>query len=239
MSGNTVDYNSALFGGGLDIFGATQVNMSNDNINFNTAAGANPGGQVAGGGLCIVESNVSSSGDTVDSNTAQISGAGGAAGGGFYIVGINEPFSFNVSLSNDTVDYNTVIANSGGVAAGGGLEVIGGSLNLKMSNDFVEYNVAQGGSSSTSAGGNAYGAGMDFESGATVTLCTVTVEFNTATGGTGSPNGIGYGGGIYIGSGATVYIDTFTVNNTINNTDSSGLNGSTANIDGTYILQNC
>jgi hypothetical protein len=36
-----------------------------------------------------------------------------------------------------------------------------------------------------------------------------------------------------------VYIDTSTVNNTINNADSSGLNGPTANIDGTYILQNC
>jgi hypothetical protein len=38
---------------------------------------------------------------------------------------------------------------------------------------------------------------------------------------------------------ATVYIDTFSVAKTINNTDGSGLNGPTANIDGTYILQNC
>jgi hypothetical protein len=29
------------------------------------------------------------------------------------------------------------------------------------------------------------------------------------------------------------------VANTLNNTDSSGTNGSTAIIDGTYILQNC
>jgi hypothetical protein len=36
-----------------------------------------------------------------------------------------------------------------------------------------------------------------------------------------------------------VYIDAFTVANTVNNTDGSGLNGTTANIDGTYILQNC
>ena len=83
-----------------------------------------------------------------------------------------------MSLSHDTVDYNTVIGNSGDVAAGGGLEVVGATL--KMSNDFVENNVAQGSSSTSSAGGNGYGAGMDVESGATVTLCTVTVEFNTA-----------------------------------------------------------
>jgi hypothetical protein len=49
------------------------------------------------------------------------------------------------------------------------------------------------------------------------------------------------GGGIYIASGATVYIDSFTVAHTINNTDNSSLfgNGSTANIDGPYIPQNC
>jgi hypothetical protein len=34
-------------------------------------------------------------------------------------------------------------------------------------------------------------------------------------------------------------MDSFTVANMINNTDSSGLNGSTANIDGAYILKNC
>ena len=41
---------------------------------------------------------------------------------------------------------------------------------------------------------------------------------------------------MYIVPGATVYLDSFTVANTINNTDNSGLNGPTANIDGTYTL---
>jgi hypothetical protein len=50
----------------------------------------------------------------------------------------------------------------------------------------------------------------------------------------GSP-GRGEGGGIYIASSTTVYLDAFTVANTINNADSSGTNGTTANIDGTYI----
>ena len=67
------------------------------------------------------------------------------------------------------------------------------------------------------------------------------VEFNTAKGGTGTTNGTGYGGGIYIGyeSGSVIYIDSFTVTNAIKNTDGSGTNGSTANIDGTYIPPNC
>jgi hypothetical protein len=50
------------------------------------------------------------------------------------------------------------------------------------------------------------------------------------------PTPAAYGGGIYIATGATVYLHAFTVANTINNTDESGLNGLTANIDGTYTL---
>jgi hypothetical protein len=42
------------------------------------------------------------------------------------------------------------------------------------------------------------------------------------------------GGGIYIASGAAVSIDRSTV--VTNNTDHLGLNGSMANIDGSYIL---
>jgi hypothetical protein len=75
----------------------------------------------------------------------------------------------------------------------------------------------------------------------TLTLCNDSVQNNTAQPGFGGyPNtGTGAGGGLLIASGATVHIDSFTVANTINNTDSSGTNGSTANIDGTYILKNC
>ena len=78
----------------------------------------------------------------------------------------------------------------------------------------------------------------------TVTLCNDSVQSNSALGGTYNPGGQGFGGGIYIVSGATVYIDAANVDNkdpTVvnNNTDSSGLNGSTANIDGLYTLKNC
>ena len=78
----------------------------------------------------------------------------------------------------------------------------------------------------------------------TVTLCNDTVQSNSALGGLQSIPGQGFGGGIYIVSGATVYIDAASVDNkdpTVvnNNSDSSGLNGTTANIDGSYILKNC
>ena len=72
-------------------------------------------------------------------------------------------------------------------------------------------------------------AGGLYVAGGTVTLTKGTVESNFVNG--------GYGGGLFIAKGATVYLDSFTVANTINNTDSSGLNGPTANIDGTYILR--
>jgi len=92
----------------------------------------------------------------------------------------------------------------------------GGTVNL--SSDTVNSNVAG------QSGGGLYIAG-----GSTVTFCNDTVAFNSDF----------TGGGMYIEFGTTVYIDSFTVANTINNTDNSGLNGPTANIVGTYILQNC
>jgi hypothetical protein len=61
--------------------------------------------------------------------------------------------------------------------------------------------------------------------GGTATLTNDQMNSNTAT---------LFGGGLYIASGATVSLDSFTIANIINNTDSSGLNGPTANIDGSY-----
>jgi hypothetical protein len=148
-----------------------------------------------------------------------------------------------ITLTGVTLENNTALGGEGGEGGcpgpdygnggngfGGGLDVAGGNVTVS-SNTFVEYNTAKGGSAGSKPG-TGYGGGI-YVAGGTVTLCNDTVEYNTATG------GAGFGGGIYIVSGATVYLDSFTVANTINNTDSSGLNGPTANIDGTYILQNC
>ena len=70
----------------------------------------------------------------------------------------------------------------------------------------------------------------------TVTLTSCTVQGNSASDSPVGSGTTGEGGGIYLYPGATVYLDSFTVANTINNTDESGLNGSTANIDGMYLL---
>jgi hypothetical protein len=111
--------------------------------------------------------------------------------------------------------------------------------NVTLSADMVASNVARTAPTYPIA---AEGGGIYIASEATVTLCNDTVQSNTAddtcanaTGGSANS----YGAGIYIQSGATVYIDSFTVAHTINNTVIPGLNVSTANIDGTYILRNC
>jgi hypothetical protein len=80
--------------------------------------------------------------------------------------------------------------------------------------------------------------------GGSVILCSVMVESNTAMGPSVPPGDQYFGGGIFIAPGATVYIDVSSVDSVdptvvTNNTDSSGLNGSTANIDGSYIVQSC
>jgi hypothetical protein len=54
------------------------------------------------------------------------------------------------------------------------------------------------------------------------------------TGSTLSGNSAQLGGGIFIESGAAVSLDAVTVAQIINNTDNSGPNGPTANIDGSY-----
>jgi hypothetical protein len=137
--------------------------------------------------------------------------AGLGEGGGIAIFGTG-------TLSNDTVELNS--ANDGGGV------VIGGTVTL--SNDTVESNTA---SYDSFVGGGGLGGGILIGGSGTVTLCNDTVQNNSAG---------AYGGGIYIYSYYTnLYIDSFTVAHTINNTDSSGKNGSTANIDGTYILKNC
>jgi hypothetical protein len=74
-------------------------------------------------------------------------------------------------------------------------------------------------SNTATIGGGVFVAGV-------VTLTNDTVESNSAS----------LGGGLYIATGATAYLDRSTIANTVNNTDSTGLNGITANIDGSDIV---
>jgi len=122
------------------------------------------------------------------------------------------------------------------------LFVAGGIVTL--SGDTIANNGAWGDVAGTldARDGTGFGGGL-YVAGGSATLCNDTVESNTASSFAGR-DPFGFGGGIYIASGATVYIDTAAVDSVdptvvSNNTDSSGTNGSTANIDGTYILKSC
>jgi hypothetical protein len=237
LSNDTVNSNTAPWGGGLYVSAngpASTVTLTGVTVDSNKATGKNPTYSPLGGGLFVGGGTVTLSSCTVEFNAAaQAPGAIEgleAVGGGLYMNG------GTVNLSGSLVEYNSATGgpNGNAIAAGatgGGIAVWGGTVTF--SGDVIENN--------TATGGNAIGAGL-FVGNGTVTLCNDMVEFNTATGGIGG-NGQGFGGGMYITPGSApgfaVYIDSFTVANTINNTDGSGLNGPTANIDGTYILKNC
>jgi hypothetical protein len=197
------------FGAGVYVAGGT-ANITGATIDNNVAVGGN-GGSIDPGGVGFPP-------------TAP---AGNASGGGVYIA------AGTVTLSSDTVDGNQAkgggVQQNGGSAFGGGICLAAGTVTL--SSDTVVGNSATPGA--MGYGGLVEGCGIYIGSQATATLCNDTVESNS------HGPGPSEGGGIYIASGATVYIDSFTVANTINNTDGSGLNGPTANIDGSYILRNC
>jgi hypothetical protein len=207
----------------------------------------------------LVQNNsaVGGNGGNAYSEPGGMGGNGGnASGAGVYMAG------GTANLAHVTLSGNLVVGGNGGVglnafgggrfnagyggnAFGAGLYVAGGSVTL--SDDIVEHNEAFGGSNSTSGAPlqfqDAYGGGI-YAAGGSVTLCGDTVEYNTAKGSINMPTGHGYGGGIYIAPAATVSIDLAKVDAVdptvvTNNTDDSGTNGSTANIDGMYIVQNC
>ncbi len=184
--------------------------MSNTTINGNSASCLLTSLGDYGGGLYVAGGTVTLTNCAVDSNTTN---AQVTYGGGLYVAG------GSVTLSNTTVGSNSA-------EYGGGLYVAGGTVTL--ANDTVESNWA-----------DSEGGGLCI-TGGTVTLTNDTIESNLATdSGFSSGPFAGYGGGILMVAGAAVSLDSFTVANTINNTDSTGTNGSTANSaiawDGSYI----
>jgi predicted outer membrane repeat protein len=141
---------------------------------------------------------------------------------------------------------NSTLSNNSSPVDGGGIYVNGGTVTVTGCT--LTGNVAGAAGGSTSSGGAIYvrtgnvtisgciltgnyapnAGGAIYVGGGTVTLTNDKVAGNSTT---------GYGGGLYISPGTIVYLDSFTVANIIDNTDSSGLNGPTANIDGLYTLQ--
>jgi hypothetical protein len=255
LSGATIQANSAIGSNGAP------------GVGFNKDGGS--GRDAAGGGIWSNGSLTLENGSQILFNLAvggnggqgigpiqcnKFANGGNASGGGVYVAGgtadlLNANMSNNVALGGqpgfNVVDgFQDSATGNGGRALGGALDVAAGTVSL--TGVLVNGNAADGGSTPYFNGffpcqsfpppPNAYGGGI-YVGGGTLTLCNDIAENNMALG--GYPTGRGFGGGIYIVSGATVYIDSFTVAHTINNTDISGLNGSTANIGGTYTLKNC
>ena len=212
------------YGGAVYIAGGT-ANISDTTFTGNWAEGGinddGAGGPGFGGALYVAGGQVVMTTTSINGNQAITSFGGVSFGAGVFVAG------GTVTVANCSLDSNTTSSLAGGGTGYGGALFVGGGT-LALSNDTVESNLAT------------YGGGLCVAAG-TVTLTSGTVQSNSAT----------YGGGLYIGtvtipnaadtgvstvSGATVYLDPDTFASTINNTDSSGTNGSTANIDGKYIL---
>jgi len=243
---STNDAVESNIGGGIFIDGSSAATVSYDTVENNNASSSDGGGialsqstatvsydTVAfnasgeyGGGISIFQGTTTVSNDGVESNTAGNSLYG--FGGG---ISVNGPATG--TFTNEHIESNTVGGTSKPAYRypqiyGGGI-YLSCNVTATFDSDTVVNNSALGSKSE----GGAYGGGIYIGCSSTVTFCSTTVQGNTA---------MDYGGGIYFEAGvggATVYIDAFTVAHTINNTDSSGLNGPTANIDGTYILRNC
>jgi hypothetical protein len=255
-SGNSAEGGALYNQGTLVLSGVTvQDNIAEGSTGTSATKtkAVSAGADAQGGGIWSNGTLTLETGTTIQFNLA-IGGTGGvgfgskqggqggnAFGAGIYVAG------GTANLTGVTLSGNQALGGQGGMGInlgplggpggdgfGGGMSVAGGTVTLNS--DTVQNNVAAGGSPgafpvSFISGGS--GGGIYIASGATVTLCNDTVTSNSAAFPAGG------GGGIYIASGATVYIDSFTVANAINNTDGSGTNSSTANIDGSYILQNC
>jgi hypothetical protein len=215
------------FGGGLDVSYNTSTTITSATV----SGTAFVGNQALGG---------------AGSNAAVSAAANGSSG-----AGIGGAISLGTAVLFATSDTSSLVLNgctltgdvarggdgqpggNGGDAWGGGVAAVGGSATI--SHDTLSDNQALGGTGgSGGTGGNGLGGGLYVASGAVASLCSDTVQFNTAAGGSGSTNGQGYGGGLCIQSGATAYLDASTVASIIDNSADVD-----PNIDGTYVLRPC
>jgi hypothetical protein len=238
VSNSTLTRNTASnSGGGINNDGT--VTITNSTLSNNSTGYGGAGGGIINGGTMTVSSS------TLSSNSATLGGSGG---------GIEN--SGTLTVNNCTLSGNSA-GQGGGIDSGGALTVNGSKL---LSNSAGQGGgISAGGSvtvSSSKLTGNSatYGGGGIFVQNGTLTLGASTLSGNSASEGgaifvngsgtatltndtMGSNTATSYGGGIYIVPAATVSLDSFTVANIINNKDGSGLNGPTANIDGSYTLR--
>ena len=151
------------------------------------------------------------------------------------------------NITSTTFTGNSAIGGAGtdeglpsGDAFGGALYVAAGQVIL--TNATVNNNFAYAPLLVSAPPGNRFEGGGLYIAGGTVTLANDTVESNAVGYGRRTHPDVdldvvygGYGGGMYVAPAASVSLDAFTLANTIDNSDSSGTNGSTANIDGSIL----
>jgi hypothetical protein len=208
-----------------------------------------------GGGIYAAYGTVTVTNATLNNNKAGVLYAAGY-GGGMYALGATVTMT-NATLAKNSAVYGGGLSLGGGGGAtltnctaqgnsalqGGGVYDFDGSLTLD--DDTLESNSAsqQGGgvflensvatlTNCTVDNNNANeSGGALFVDRGNVDLVNDTVESNSVLAGLHS-----VGGGIYISTLGALDLDSFTLAHTVNNTDHSGSNGSTANIDGKYGL---
>ncbi len=207
VSNCTVTSSSAYMGGGIDNqTGATLTVNTNSTLSGNSAS---YGGGVNNYGTLTISGGI-------------ISGNSASEGGGIWNDGTltiaGSTLSGNGNSTYGGAIWNNAAATVSNCTFSGNLGIFGAAIESRAGSLNVSGSTFTNNSAS-------YEGGALFLSGGTVTLTNDTMNANTAA---------SYGGGIFISSAAAVSIDVFTVANTSNNTDSSGLNGPTANIDGSY-----
>jgi predicted outer membrane repeat protein len=261
LSGNSASKTPkfvANFGGGIDNYGTATI--SNCTLTNNTSQ-AGGGGIYNHATLTVENNSVVSGSVDVgiaNTGTATITGStlSGNGGSGIYnFVGATVTVSDSLlsgnfayydgggiwdagtaTLSNCTLSGNYAPGDGGGIymtsnsSGSGTLSLTGSTLSGNYSTHHDGGGIFINSGTATISGctlsGNSaadVGGGICLVGNFGVTL--------TITGSTLSGNSAQYGGGIYIYAGgkAAVYLDALT--SILNNTDSSGLNGPTANID--------
>jgi hypothetical protein len=237
VSNCTLTNNTSLGGGGGIYNHATLTVNNNSIVSGNSDVGiANLGMATISGSTLSGNSNAAVynfGGATVTVDDCLVSGNTSDYGGGIFNGGA-------ATLSNSTLSGNVASTYGGGVYSSGR----SGTLNMSGCTLF-------GNSSTFNSGGGIYisagkatisnctlsdNSAANYGGGISISLfgglgATLTITGSTLTG-----NSARDGGGIYIGSGGTVYLDAFTVANLLNNTDATGLNGPTANLDGSYTV---
>jgi hypothetical protein len=208
-------------GAGIDNYGV--LTISNTTLSNNSAYDAGAiyneygatltvnGCTLSGNSANLVGGAIANDGTATISNTTLSNNSAASSGGGIFNNGSGTLIVTGSTLSGNSAGGSVFGGVGGGIDSRGALTVSGCALS---------------GNSAAEGGGICVAFNGTYS---TATLTNDTVTTNTAR------NYVG--GGLFIASGVTVSLDSFTVANILNNTDSSGLNGPTANIDGSYTLR--